>query len=259
MATPVQKEDSITMRRGPGNYFCSAFNLNTSTECDGSRLVRAENKSQAVFQCHYSDADVCSYSRGNGTLQPGSTMCPQSINTSESTESHFDCHPVHLQPSQLIGRSVTPTAENLACVFSDGTMCTVHVFSQHTGALSTGASNCPTTAESSADCPVSSTGPTLRPVSGTDLLASASAPTPLSPALITLLTLNGVLVFAVLVLGCVWLTRMFWRAGTRDAKYRSLSLGRKNEVPDAVCMPLTHGATGRYEDESFSCAGPSNT
>ncbi|KAJ6491061.1 hypothetical protein C8R45DRAFT_196201 [Mycena sanguinolenta] len=215
----------ILLRRGStsNKFLCLAFNLNNSTG-DGAPLIRSANSGPGL-QCTYSDGDQCTYTSGNGSIQPGSKTCPPSTDAFKSTGAHFDCQQTDLQESPLIGTSMTPTAENLACVYADSALCT---YSQFTGTLSTGAGNCPLTAVSSAACPVSSTGPNPRTAASRNLLSSvdsASSKGKPSPAVIALITLNSVLVLAVLIPAGFWFTRLCWRAGTREAKYRSLSLG----------------------------------
>ncbi|KAF7368587.1 hypothetical protein MVEN_00182400 [Mycena venus] len=173
VATPFRHSGPEFVARASSHpttdLLCLAFNLNTNTTEDGSPLTRASATSQTLLECHYSDGEVCSYLRGNGSIQTGSSMCPKSIDPSKSTESAgFDCNQHHLQNSPLIGSSVTPTAGNLACVYADATLCT---YSQHTGTLSTGASLCPITATGSPECPVSSSGPT--PNTGSTKVAAA--------------------------------------------------------------------------------------
>ncbi|KAJ6532625.1 hypothetical protein B0H19DRAFT_451377 [Mycena capillaripes] len=159
MATSSRRHLSdILLRRASNaaatNYLCVAFNLNTNTSWDGAPLTRAANASHGpLLQCTYSDGDLCTYTPGNGSMQTGSKTCPPSNDAFKSTKSHFDCKQTDLKHSPLIGASITPTAENLACVYSDAALCT---YSQFTGTLSTGDGNCPLTASSSADCPVSS-------------------------------------------------------------------------------------------------------
>ncbi|KAJ7930960.1 hypothetical protein B0H13DRAFT_2651668 [Mycena leptocephala] len=253
------------------DVLCPAFNLNTTAACDGSQLLRTANPSQSVIQCQYLDGDLCSYSRGNGIIQNGSATCPPSIDTSDSGESFFACNKSHLKQSPLMGSSITAAAENLACIYGDATLCT---YSQHTGTLSTGASLCPRTAISSGDCPASSStvatpygskkensksGSSGKSKASADknLLASNSdsARSPLSPGLIALLVLNGVLVLGVLVIGAVWLGRRRIRPRC-EPKYYSVGPKPLMADPDAASVPLTHGAPGRYYD-AFE-APPSN-
>ncbi|KAJ6482779.1 hypothetical protein C8R45DRAFT_1100028 [Mycena sanguinolenta] len=219
---------------------------------------QVERGTQAFIECDYSDGDICSYSQGNGIIQTGSKACPSSINSSTVLSTSFECNQPQLQASPLIGSSVTPTAENLACVYADATLCT---YSQYTGLLSTGAGICPQTATCSPECPVSSSAiPTSiqsgKAAKGILASSSASGSSQLSPALIVVIALNGFLVIVVLVLGGVWLKRLYSSTGKRyDSKYHALSLGTaatsNNHAADGVVdeVPLTHGAPGRYRDE----------
>ncbi|KAJ6595165.1 hypothetical protein DFH09DRAFT_1413124 [Mycena vulgaris] len=130
------------------DFLCPALNLNHSVGGDGAQLERATNVSEILLQCEYFDGAVCSYSRGDGSIQSSTGGCPSSIDPAHNIEFEFDCEELDLQKSFLIGTSVTATERNLACAYGDGTLCT------H-GTLAFGFGLCPPTVTSSTICPPS--------------------------------------------------------------------------------------------------------
>ncbi|KAJ6589493.1 hypothetical protein B0H19DRAFT_1103959 [Mycena capillaripes] len=277
MASPIQ---TTVM-----DFLCFAFNLNTVTGgVDGSMLDYAFNVSATIIECQYLDGDACYYSREYGNMQNGSANCPPSIDPPTYTESQYDCEELNLQQSTLIGSSVTLSTGDLACAYDDGTMCT---YSEQDGSCASGTTLCPPYVTSSTYClpsspwstpygsgsgsgsgysyPASDYGAAAASASKgnapaaakggvTDLLASddststsTSQSTRLSPALIALLALNGVLVLGLLLLGGTWLARR--RSGARGAKYQSVG---KDDVVDTASVPLTHGTQERYSDAPAS-------
>ncbi|KAF7377244.1 hypothetical protein MSAN_00144700 [Mycena sanguinolenta] len=237
VATPFRRRTSASGGSSATDLLCLSFNLNTNTTFDGAQLIsRVVGGASAFIECYYSDGDVC---KGTEAFKWGPKRVP-------------------LQSIRLKS-CMTPTAENLACVYADAAL---YTYSQHTGLLSTGAGICPQTATGSPECQVSSSvglssaqSSFSKDAKGFIASSSTSNSNQLSPALIALIVLNGFFVIIVLALGGAWLKRLYSGIGKRyDSKYCSLSLGtgtkNDNQVDgDTDEVPLTHGAPRRYRDE----------
>ncbi|KAJ7453477.1 hypothetical protein FB451DRAFT_1565600 [Mycena latifolia] len=246
----------------------------------GSRLVDDTIAGGSIFCTYSSDANPCTYFT-DGSFVSGSSNCPHSIGETATSPicppTPFVCSSTDLKDSMLVsGFQSTFNPTFLDCIYLDNQICT---YSLSDGHKVSGTSVCPqsvtpgsggssstkttygyTYTDSHTTYTYASSQPTYtygssNYGSGGNAAAvkgeladsaadsrtgnSSSAP---SPAVIALLSLNGVLVLGLLVIGGVWLAYRRARIAKRP------NGGSRYETVESASVPLTHGTDERYSD-----------
>ncbi|KAJ7656005.1 hypothetical protein DFH06DRAFT_1298361 [Mycena polygramma] len=254
-------------------YDCDELNPKQSLLIGTSVTAKAGN-----LACAYDDGTMCTYSEQDGSLVSGSTgLCPSTVTSSTycvassysqppSSYSPNVCHSKDNSGEGIISSAPSSDGTLLQCGYSGGHKC-MYFISNATLSWGSWPGVCPQTIVPPVAIPGDISVPQHNSHStqsgsgagngnaaaasnnnaaaaGKDLLASeepVSAKKPISPFLIALLAMNGVLVLGVLILGGVWIVR---REG-RGTKYQRVG---KDNVGDAASVPLTLGAQGSYYD-----------
>ncbi|KAF7344997.1 hypothetical protein MVEN_01662500 [Mycena venus] len=251
---------ALTLGATPKDFECASEDLAHSS------LISA-GRNGGFLTCTYSQAGLCAYSE-DGFFSVGSSTCPDTLPANQNdihAASSTICPQTDDGGSNLIGSGVSGKFKT--CTYAAAGVCTY--FSD--GSFSSGGSVCPDTIiPSSCVCieptPKESSG-SISPqgdavLAASDSSASRKAESNLSPALITLLVLNAVLVVISLIFGAM-LIRARRAAGTSsrlNAQYAGLDasgleFGSPSRLrlyysdstdKDSVSVPLTHG--GAYSD-----------
>ncbi|KAJ7657715.1 hypothetical protein DFH06DRAFT_1196994 [Mycena polygramma] len=244
--------DSIT----PGGSSASTGSSSNSSlaQCvgqddAGSALQSSGTTADGFVSCTYQTGGTCEYFSPGGQFSSGSSTCPDGITPASTGTDNSSSSP---PPSGILAQCATTddagstlqssstTADGFV-ICSYQTAGTCEYFSPG-GQFSSGSSTCPdsiTPGSSSSSSLTSSVGSfladsdgnsTSKPTSGVGVQLS-------QPVVIALLTMNAILVIAVLVAGAVWVFR-------RHTNKRASSLkGLYSNANAPTTVPLTHGAT----------------